>query len=324
MNTIFLVLALSTLFSSILHATKTTVLKQTDLIWTDRKDRRCGAQCRFRLCNVSVGMPLAPIGRRINLRPGSFKSPPIICSADNTVGKIMRTGNPEILDKSTGMFIPMNKFRPDGMSPNLPKRFILARTIISIGRSVVVRKATKGNQHDFLHKQCIRLPITSYKEIDSDGNDVGTVTTAGNKETDCVSLSSGAPTLMFELFWQGSSDLDLEVTEPDGNTLSFSNTSNDATGGVHVTDSNVNECGNVKVGREVVSYGPNATPLLGTYRFRFRVYRKCERRNKWRFTFMLRGQEITMREGRARPSGRETQSEYMQLGTFVLTADMLA
>ena len=259
-------------------------------------------------------MTVAPIGRRLNLRAPGAAYPPFICNVKNTVGEVTKTGNPEILDRDTGRWIPMNRYAPEGMRGRLPRNFFSTEYNSDADGSVLVRKATVNNQHDFLHKRCIRIPIERFRSRTSGS----IIYTSGNPNVDCVSITSSAPTMLFELYWDTSRDLDLIVREPNGQEVSFRNP-NSPSGGRHVVDAGAEGCGKVVVGREIISYSPSSSPQLGTYTVTMRHGRRCESVDEYNLSILVNGNVKSDEAGWL--STRE--KGLINLTTFELTADML-
>lgn len=61
---------------------------------------------------------------------------------------------------------------------------------------------------------CIMLPITRYRVLDVNRTVVRRVET--RERIDCISIRVRAPLILVELTWNSADDLDLEVTEPNG------------------------------------------------------------------------------------------------------------
>lgn len=285
---------------------------------TDRMKNICGSTCEFRFCKVNKDANISPIGRRINIRLPGQRQPPVICNVQRTVGRVLRTGNPEFFDKVDSMWKPLNTLPVGGNF--LPSKFYSSRFSRILGQSVLVNGAIEKAQHPFLDKVCIRLPIRRYEEIDSDGNVVDIVNNSGNPNVDCVSFTSGSPKMAITLYWESSNDIDLLVTEPDNDTLRPSNPKSEA-GGRHVADAGAGpgECGSILVGREIVSYGRRSMPELGTYTISAFNSRNCMENTRYELSVLVEGQPRLSKRGTITVGRRETQ----QLSLFELTADML-
>lgn len=290
----------------------------TEIESADRMKNFCGSTCEFRFCKTNIDGNISPIGRRINIRRAGQRHPPFICNVQRTVGRVLRTGNPQFFDKDNGVWKPLQTL-PVGEN-SLPSRFYSSRFSSILGQSVLVNKAIEKAQHPFLDKVCIRLPIERFEEIDSDGNVVGVISNSGNPNTDCVSFTSGSPKVAITLYWESSNDIDLLVTEPDNDTLRPSNPRSEA-GGRHVTDAGAGpgECGAIVVGREIVSYSRTSSPELGTYTISAFNNRDCTENTRYELTVLVEGQPKLFKRGTITVRRRETQ----QLSLFQLTSDML-
>lgn len=248
----------------------------------------CGADfdraCRFSLC--SRGGKKAAVTRSIPLRPPfAVANGPLIClqGSNDGVGFIKESGEP-IVVRPNGSF-NLSEWTPTrgnvALKPAFARNFFFTSKVPLFGKSGLSRKGYKGNQQLFMNNKCIKLPIVSYRVVNSNGKQKGTVLT-GKSERDCVGFKTLTTRILVELEWTNNDDLDLRVTEPDGTVLSRFNP--DTETGVFFNDDVPSGCfGSKKAGKEVVAYlsrvfGKVNNVQKGRYRVEVEHTRKCRRR----------------------------------------------
>lgn len=250
---------------------------------------QCGRTCRFRFCRPDGS--LRPKGARILLRGADYTRTASICrnfTGGNTLGNIKRTG--AALIESGSLTTPINRFRPEGMSPFFPRNYFRLSTLeFERDRQGISRRAPRGNQEDFLDDLCVRLPITNFDIENEEGNVVRTIATSNPR--DCVSFRTIVRPIVVDVAWDSSDDFDLSVEGPPGSE------------GGRINDNLVALCGQIPAGKEEVSFS-NMVP--GTYTVKLFHFNNCfNSRTRWVVNVVVNGQRILRRKGRSNVDGRE-------------------
>lgn len=132
----------------------------------------------------------------------------------------MRSTGEAILLLKGGEEIPISQWRPNGLSPKLPRKFFKVGKGRTMRESGIRSSTIRGNQQKFLDNLCVKLPIKTYEIVEPRTNKLKEVVKADDKDTDCVSFRTRTTKILIELSWDSMDDFDLYVTEPDGKQLS--------------------------------------------------------------------------------------------------------
>lgn len=243
---------------------------------------QCGKQCRFRFCKTDG--TILPKGSMLLLgAPNRLLSPRVCSPGKPETGTIGRTG--EALVFENGRAMPISKFRSEEVKPNFRKtHFLLFPLRIAPGQGPG-RRSSRGNQELFLDNLCIVLPILLYDVVGERNKVLQTVTKT--KSSDCVSFVTSSPDLLFQLTWDTFDNLDLEVTEPDGDVLNRDNRRTQS----GTLNSSVIVCGSPPPGKESAVYR-SFTP--GSYRIGVMHTTDCgyASETKFQFTVVLNGKVV--------------------------------
>eukprot|EP00177_Eucheuma_denticulatum_P007784 GFKZ01014160.1.p1 GENE.GFKZ01014160.1~~GFKZ01014160.1.p1 ORF type:complete len:325 (-),score=34.12 GFKZ01014160.1:139-1113(-) len=261
-----------------------------------RRDlRRCGHFCRFRMCQLN------PIANQFFAKPVApfvlFGNPqlpdsPTICSLEfeRNMDIVEEAGEAFVFDFDTEKFIPISKWRPEGLSHPFHPRIIGPYKVRSFTKSgIALSERLTGNQWSFLHDRCMILPIRHYKVASSGG--LRRISTE-NDPTACAAFKITAPELRFHLFWDTGDDLDLVVEEPDGDVIDFRRPTSES--GKLNLDENRGLCNShLRGGRENVLYLPGNGRQDGKYVVEGFLVTKCtSQRTNWRLNVLFRGEEV--------------------------------
>eukprot|EP00177_Eucheuma_denticulatum_P005500 GFKZ01010000.1.p1 GENE.GFKZ01010000.1~~GFKZ01010000.1.p1 ORF type:complete len:348 (+),score=8.57 GFKZ01010000.1:83-1045(+) len=254
--------------------------------------RTCGGSCRFSFCSTSSS------GGIVDRVPFILFGPPgkalnrFICenTPNNPILSPITTGEPQIFENRS--FIPLSAWRPAGLSPNFPPRFLRASQLIPGSRPLngIAPQPPTGNQWSFLHNRCFRLPISLYTTQDSNGT---LATQTGSGPRDCVAFRTTAPSLHVIMEWGGNGDGDLSLQEPSRNVVDFlTNRSN--TGARLLSDSGTDTCGipNFEGYTESIRYFPDRPLPSGMYVAEAWQASDCNRTNSftnWSLTVVRDG-----------------------------------
>lgn len=254
----------------------------------------CGDNCEFRLCNTD--------GENVDvLRQSSFTilnaprivTNPFICKTGQGVGLVLRSGEASVVQGSK--VVAISRWQPRGLRTRFGARFIQALRIPFLERSGIGRVAASTNQWSVLHDRCMVLPIRRYQVLERNGElrEVRNTT----RRNACVSFRTTAPAIQVSLLWDTADDLDLEITEPDGEVLTFRNRRS-ASGKLNA-DNNVGKCEAMVIGgRENVLYFPDAPIEDGRYFVRVRHFRKCRPGDvKYVLRVVINGRVRTIKSG---------------------------
>lgn len=141
---------------------------------------------------------------------------------------------------------------PAGLNTRFPRKyFTVADAPVTRGKSVIVRKTSKGNQNEFVDKQCFQLPIKTYEQF-QDGVAV-TVNSKGDRKS-CVAFRARAPDVSIQVIWFSGDDLDLKVEEPDGTLVTSDPDFRTSQCGRHGGNGGIDACNLFLGARERVDY----------------------------------------------------------------------
>lgn len=279
-----------------------------------RQKDRCGDFCTFYFCKPDADRTVFDVvGPRLIVRDANVASFPFVCrkivpSGRDFFNQTVRVGKTaEALvhpaddrNESPRPFVPISKFRPDGLSPPYPKTYFSLRDIDRFpplpGEKGISRSANKGNQEEFIDDLCVYIPIRSYDLLNEDLSLDRRVRRTKELE-DCVSFRTTAPRILVELTWDSPDDLDLRVEEPNGNVVSFRKPKT-ATGGRLIMDNNISNCGIDPVGREQVRWGRPGSPLEGRYIVTVQHFNNCGTGpTNWALAVTIEGENVLFEKG---------------------------
>lgn len=218
----------------------------------------CGTRCRFALCSRNqINFFGAP-------NTGTF---PTICRRNENIGQILRVG--ESFVQLPGGNVRISQWRPEGLTPNFPRKFFFPTRIPGEENSGLAKRRSRGTQHGFTQERCFELPILEYERIVN-----GTVVRKmAGKRQDCLAFFSRVPDIVVEAQWKSGDDFDLEVTEPGGALVSNAGRT---TCGKLTNDNNVDTCDFRKVGNERIQFDKSCNAFNnGKYVARLRHGRNC-------------------------------------------------
>lgn len=252
----------------------------------------CGRKCKFRFCKADGEDPpnLRQKGARILIRGPDSSRTGYICRSfpgGKTLGVIKSTGT-AIVNKN-GVTRPINRWRPAGLSPRFPRNYFQLYNILFLqGLQGPGRRASRGNQEDFLDDICVVLPITAYDILNTDGSIARSI--SSTKAKDCISFRTRNPAILVEVAWNSSDDFDLFVEGPPGSD------------GERINDNNIGNCGVPPAGKEAVVYDDF---MAGDYKIRLFHFNNCFNKvTKWRVNVIVNGVRIFQRNGRSSVDGR--------------------
>ena len=152
----------------------------------------------------------------------------------------------------------------------------------------VARRASAGNQEDFLDDLCVRLPIRNYNIENSDGSVFRTIATSDPR--DCVGFRTIVRPIVVDVAWDSDDDFDLSVEGPPGSV------------GGRINDNFVGACGTAPAGKEAVSF---STMIPGKYTVTLFHFNNCfNKSTKWLVNVVVNGVRIQRRLGRSNVDGR--------------------
>ncbi|CDF41302.1 Gal-2,6-Sulfurylases II [Chondrus crispus] len=249
---------------------------------------QCRNLCRFRFCRLDGSM--RPNNARSILRGPDYSRTGFICRnfpGGRTLGRIRSTGTALIQSGST--ITPINKFRPNGLSPAFPRNYFRVTPLtFQRNRQGVARRASVGNQEDFLDDLCVRLPIRNYNIDNTDGSVFRTIATSDPR--DCIAFRPVVRPIVVDVAWDSSDDFDLSVEGPPGSL------------GGRVNDNLVAACGLFPAGKEAVSF-ENMVP--GKYTVKLMHFNNCfNKRTRWVVNVVVNGVTIQRRLGRSNVDDR--------------------
>lgn len=257
----------------------------------------CGEFCNFNLCIFNGSLLVRPTAAfTVFSGPGATQRP-FICSNDGTVGRISKTAEARVF-LTTGTrtrYVPISKWVPAGLRPKYSKNFIKAFRIPSpraggrdrLPHSTIGNANPRGNQWDFLHHQCMILPIRAYQKVNTAFRPVGNVLTRGRKA--CVAFRTTAPDIHVELTWDSNDGFDLDLTEPDGDFINRTNSRTEA--GKVNEDTSFSYCptGSTQ-GKENIVYFPGGPIESGTYTLKVIHFESCVGKNSaWKLRVLFNG-----------------------------------
>ncbi|CDF35157.1 Gal-2,6-Sulfurylases II [Chondrus crispus] len=261
--------------------------------WT--VNAQCGRKCRFRICPLNGSDPpdVRPKGARIRLRGPDTSRTGYICRSfpnNRTLGTVERTGTATV--SKDGITSRIDQYRPPPpptLSPMFPKNYFrLYNILYGGGLQGIGRRASSGNQEDFLDDLCVTLPIRRYNIENTDGSVFRTIST--NNERDCVSFRTINQAILVEVAWDSADDFDLSVQDPDGG------------GGRLIKDNNIGRCqGGPPQGKEAVVFD---TAKPGTYEITLRHFNNCGGRTRFTVNAIVNGVRVFQRRGRSSVDGK--------------------
>lgn len=257
--------------------------------WT--VNAQCGRQCRFRICQLNGSNPpdLRERGAKILLRGPDTARTGYICRnfpGGRVLGTVEKTGTATV--SKGGVTSLINRYSPAGLSPRFPRNYFqLYNILYSGGLQGIGRRASRGNQEDFLDDLCVTLPIVRYNIADTDGSVVRTISTSNAR--DCISFRTTNPAIVVEVAWDSSDDFDLTVEGPSGS-------------GRRIRDNNIGRCVNgPPQGKEAVVF-TSADP--GTYKITLNHFNNCGGRTRFTVNAIVNGKRVFQRRGRSSVDGR--------------------
>lgn len=285
------------------HTRERTIVPNQHLPSLSERQRNpaCGDFCRFRLCNFngsSIGSFTLPVASYVILNDFLRPTLPYVCLPSVRIGQIPRTGEARVFDRRS--YVPISSFSPRGLSKPFGRNAILLHQIKFTPWSGVSRPNLNVDQWPFLNRRCMILPIRTYQVLDpSTLRPKRTVRTAGSRN-DCVAFRTLAPYLQIQATWDSGDDFDLEVTEPDGDTVDFFEPRSEA-GRLNGDNSSKNCNSTLTFGRENILYDTTRPIQRGLYTVRLTHLVKCgPGRTSWTLRVMMNGQLARLRSGFSR------------------------
>lgn len=254
----------------------------------------CGAQCQFRLCDP-FGLALRR-GPNMLIRPPGRLSYGSVCKPGQQIGYVLRTGEP-LLALENGDMITISKWRPRKLSPNFLKNTFRVPKNPGRRSSAIATSELQGNQFKFLEDSCIIFPIIKYELLDRRRRRVKRFVKTNGSERDCVSFQTRTAAILVDLTWNSDDDFDVQITEPDGVTLSRFQPET-KTGRIN-GDANSDACGLVDFGRETARYLTTTDGVKkGIYRAEARHNMNCGGGGtKWKLEVSIDGKVVETKEG---------------------------
>lgn len=249
----------------------------------------CPGACRFQFCGTGdatfVGVPNTVFGSRI-------------CRRNDAIGNILSVGE-TLVTLSRARRVPISQWKPNGLSNKFPKKyFSVASAPVTRGKSVIVRRTSKGNQNRFVNNQCFSMPIRRFERL-ANGRTV-TVSTNGDAR-DCVAFRPRAPDVVIQVIWFSGDDLDLEVREPKGKLITSAPREDRSRCGMHGGDSGVDSCGLFLGARERVQFDRQCKGFQrGTYTAVVRHTTNCDDDNSatpWELSLTVGGRTVRTVKG---------------------------
>lgn len=255
----------------------------------------CGDGCEFSLCN-SNGIQEFFVDQSAFtiLNAPKVAATPYICREDEEVGLVLRSGQVKVVQGDK--LVPISKWQPRGLKKKFKRNFIKTFKIPNLPRAGFGRLSSTTNQWSVLHDRCMVMPISRYQRIDKrTGTPLKIINSSGKNS--CVSFRTTAPAIQVMLTWDTADDFDLEITEPDGDILTFRNKQSES--GKLNGDNNVGKCKTTLFGgRENVIYFPGAPIENGKYLVRVIHFRTCdERPTNYLLRIVINGVLKTQKEG---------------------------
>lgn len=209
------------------------------------------------------------------------------------VTDVRSTGEAMVAEGKSMDMVPISKFSPAGLRPQFKKSFFKLFKIQFVPEEQGIgRKPTRGNQQEFLDDLCVVLPITSY-DVMMGGK---TKTINRSRPSDCLSFRTRNPKVLVELSWNSSDDLDLEVTEPDGELVTREAPEGDS--GRLNNDNNVGACGMIPAGKEAVIYEQMLEIASGDYTATIKHFNNCgDGPTRWRLRVIVDGDVVLTKTG---------------------------
>lgn len=244
----------------------------------------CRYGCRFTLCTGTT---------RLLLTMPNTGMLPRLCLPGSYLGRVLRTGEPRVSRSGMGHAYPISKWRPSGLWRPFPRDAFFAKEIRGMDASGVARRHARGNQHAFLAGVCVVLPIREW-EVMNEGGEV--VRSRRGGKGDCVSFRAVAARVVVELRWYSGDDLDLVVTEPDGDKVGVWKRSSES--GMLWADEGVDMCGVGNMSGEKAVWQVAELVQSGRYRVKVKVGGLCEQGGaKWTVGVSVGGKMVKKVKG---------------------------
>lgn len=250
------------------------------------RQKPCGDFCVFRFCKADGSRPAKSFfmenAPQFLLRDADVASDPFICGiifkGKMKRVKVKESGQAKIrIGSSATRYIAISNYMQKDVKPRFAPNYFYLRSVTRPpipGEKGVARRISFGNQEDFIDDVCVILPITAFDIVRfRSGEKKRSVPFI--RKRDCIAFRTIVPSILVELTWQSSDDLNLRVVEPNGNVISNMNP-NSTTGGSLILDQYVNGCGKDPDGKEEINWRRGATsPLSGAYTVEVRHFKNC-------------------------------------------------
>lgn len=260
----------------------------------------CPSTCAFRFCN---GHPAV-----MPLTLSDMSVTPAVCAHNFGRVTLSATGEARVsLRTSSGnqqSYLPLSKLS----SPTLQQRFSVtlfkayaahAADARADGRSGLGHETVSPSQQQLLDGACVKLPVRRWQLQMYAGAPMENRWMT-NTDVDCISFRVFRPRVEVRLTWAARDDLDLEVVQPNGNTMFYGTPR--TTNGLFVRDVNGDRCALARLGGdEAVVLWPSEDGVNGQYFIRVRRFRRCETKtSETKFTVVARVNGVeTLRESRS-------------------------
>lgn len=254
-----------------------------------RTSRACYQRCRFFFCiGGNDKLPLvAP--NAVNRRQ--------VCRRGINLLRIMESGNPILI--RSGRPVNLSDWNPRGLSHRFPKNLFSFADVFGQPNPGIRHLPTLGNQLDFLHDKCVKIPVRKYLKWGRDGPE--RVSTTDSRE--CISFQVKTRPIIIEARWRSGDDMDLSIREPDRTVVDHRSLSSQC--GRHRGDTCVDCCGFRQSGAERVTYNDECGRLQGgMYTAVLRQQKNCgEGPSIWKILVVIDGKIRFSARGLANETG---------------------
>lgn len=200
---------------------------------------------------------------------------------------------------STEPFKRISAYRPRGLNPPFPSNFLKKVTVdnaIYGDLEAITQGVSVGNQEQYFDNLCAVVPIHQYQIRGKDGS-LGPIVKT-NRAKDCIALKTATASLLVELVWVSSDDLDLSLIEPTGFKISRFYPVSKSSGRLLDDGGDALVClPLIKNGyvRESIRYKTNFPPTDGKYTILVEHYRNCKQ-GSTPYTIRIVSQGVVLKE----------------------------
>lgn len=142
------------------------------------------------------------------------------------------------------------------------------------------------------------MPIRRYEIVNRDFAKVAVA--SSDKADDCVAFRTTAPTIHVELTWDTNDQLDMELTEPDGDVLNRATNARTEAGKVNELDGDSVCAKRFTQGKENIVYFPGGPIEEGMYSVKVIHYASCRGDlTSWKLRVLFNGDEQAVYSGQS-------------------------